>query len=109
MTNQYKFGRNKEKGVAQLLRNKGASVKMSKGSKGAANLKVRFSTGTKWNVQVKSTRSSQAASLIPKDANRLKVSSAKSKATSVVAKVTRNGTEFISARSGRKLSPPKKK
>lgn len=60
--NDYKYGREKEKKVAQLLRNKGASVKTSRASKGAADLTVTFPTGTKWNIQVKSSRTSKAAS-----------------------------------------------
>lgn len=33
MTNQYKYGRDKEKKVAQSLRSKGAKVQLSPGSK----------------------------------------------------------------------------
>ena len=109
MTKQYKYGIEKEKKVAQSLRSRGAKVAVSKGSKGAADLKVKFTTGTKWHVQVKSTRRGTAASPSPKDIGRLKQSSSKSHATPVIAKVSPRGIEFKSARSGRKLTPPKKK
>ena len=35
MTKNYKYGREKEQKIASVLRNKGASVKTSPGSKGA--------------------------------------------------------------------------
>jgi len=107
--NQYKYGRDKEKKVAQLLRGKGASVKTSRASRGAADLTVTFSTGTKWNVQVKSSRTSKAASPSTRDAGRLKQSSTKRGATPVIAKATPKGVEYTSARSGRKLTPPPRK
>lgn len=109
MTKNYKYGLDKEKKVAQTLRNKGASVKISPGSRGAADLKVTFRTGTKWNVQVKSSRSKTVASPTKKDIGRLKQISNKSNATPVIAKVSPKRIEYISARSGRKLNPPKKK
>jgi len=106
---QYDFGRDKEKKVAQTLRNKGASVKMSPGSKGAADLDVKFPSGTKWKVQVKSSRSGSAAAPSSRDLGRLKQSATKSRATGVVAKVTPKGIEYKSAKSGRALMPPKSK
>lgn len=105
----FDYGRAKEKKVAQLLRTKGASVRVSKASRGAADLKVQFSTGTKWNVQVKSSRKGTPASPSAKDLGRLKQGATKSRATPVVAKVTPKGTEYRSARSGRKLTPPTRK
>lgn len=110
MPKQYQYGRNKEQKVARSLRSRGAKVKVSKGSKGAADLKVKFSTGTKWHVQVKSTRKGTAASPSSKDIGRLKQSSSKSHATAVIAKVTPGRIEYRSARgTGRKLTPPKSK
>ncbi len=105
--NQYKYGRKKEETVAKSLRGKGAKVEISPGSKGAADLVAKFPSGTKWKVQVKASRSVSAQSPTSKDLGRLKSSATKSKATPVVAKVTPKGIEYESARSGRKLSPPK--
>jgi len=107
--NQYKYGREKEKKVAQLLRSKGASVKTSPASKGAADLTATFSTGTKWHVQVKSSRTGTPASPTTKDKGRLKQGATKRGATPVVAKVSPRAVEYISARSGRKLTPPPRK
>ncbi|GAG04297.1 unnamed protein product [marine sediment metagenome] len=106
---QYKYGREKELKLARSLRAKGASVKVSRGSKGAADLKATFSTGRKWNIQVKATRKGTAASPSAKDLGRLKQSATKSKATPVVAKVSRGRVSFSSARSGRKLTPSTRK
>lgn len=106
---RYGKGIDKEIKVAQSLRGKGASVKVSKGSKGAADLRVKFSTGTKWNIQVKSSRKGAPASPSAKDLGRLKQGAAKSGATPVVTKVTPEGIQYISARSGRKLTPPPRK
>ena len=103
---QYAYGRAKAHKVARSLRRKGARVEISEGSKGAADLIAKFSTGTKWAVQVKSTRSGIAHDPIPRDIGRLKRSATISGSTAVVAKVGPEGVEYSSARTGRKLSPP---
>lgn len=105
----YKYGRRKEQKVAQLLRSKGASVKSSLASKGPADLKVTFPTGTKWYVQVKSSSRGEPTSPSRKDLGRLKQSSTKGRATPVVAKVSPHGIKYSSARSGRRLTPPSRK
>ncbi|RLB10868.1 MAG: hypothetical protein DRG63_13530 [Deltaproteobacteria bacterium] len=107
MTNQYKYGRSKEQKVAQSLRGRGAKVQLSPGSKGAADLNVTFPTGTKWKVQVKSTRNGNPAWPSPKDLGRLKQSSSRTGATPVIAEVSPKGIQYKSARSGRSLKPPK--
>lgn len=109
MPDQYKYGRDKEQKIARSLRVRGASVKVSKGSKGASDLKATFSTGRKWNIQVKSTRKGTPASPSARDLGRLKQSATKSGATPVVAKVSRGRVSFSSARSGRKLTPSTRK
>ncbi len=106
---QYEYGRDKELKVARSLRAKGASVKVSKGSKGAADLKATFSTGKKWNIQVKSTRKGTPASPSTRDLGRLKQGATNSGATPVVAKVSRGKVTYRSARSGRKVSPSTRK
>jgi len=105
----YKYGREKEIKGARSLRAKGASVKVSKGSKGTADLKATFSTGRKWNIQVKSTRKGTPASPSARDSTRLKQSATKSGATPVLAKVSRGRVSYTSLRSGRKLSPSSRK
>ena len=105
-TNQYRYGRKKEQKVAQALRNKGARVSVSPGSRGAADLVAKFPSGTRWDVQVKSTRSGVAASLSSKQAARLKTVAAHRRSTSVVAKVGPRQIVYESARSGRTLNPP---
>jgi len=102
-------GKDAETKVARSLRGKGANVKVSKASRGAADLRVTFSTGTKWNIQVKSSRRGTPASPSAKDAGRLKQGATKSGATPVISKVTPKGVKYISARSGRELSPPPRK
>ncbi len=101
----YRYGRRSELKVAKSLRGKGASVKVSPGSRGAADLKAAFSPAKKWNVQVKSSRSNPAASPSKRDLGRLKQSASRSKATPVIAKVTPKGTVYKSARTGRTLKP----
>jgi len=106
---QYKYGRDMETKIARSLRARGASVKVSKASKGAADLRVEFSTGTKWDIQVKSSRMGTPSSPSKRDMGRLKQGATKRGATSVVAKVTPKDTIFTSAKSGRKLTPPPRK
>jgi len=109
MAENYEYGRNQEEKVARSLRGKGANVKVSPGSKGAADIEAKFPTGTKWKIQVKSTRGGEPASPNSKDLGRLKQSATKSGATPVIAKVTRGKITFESARSGKILTPPKRK
>ena len=109
MAKDYEYGRSQEEKVARSLRARGASVEVSPGSKGAADLKVEFPGGTKWRLQVKSARSGEPASPTSKDLGRLKQSATKSRATPVVAKVSRGKITYESARSGRTLIPPKGK
>lgn len=106
---EYSYGRAKEKKVTQLLQTKGAKVEISKSSRGAADLRVKFPTGTKWDIQVKSSRRGTPASPSAKEVGRLKQGATKSGATPVVAKVTAKGIHYTSVRSGRKLTPPPRK
>ena len=53
MTKQYKYGRKKEQKVAGTLRSRGASVKSSKGSKGAADLTGILPDGCRIEVEAK--------------------------------------------------------
>ncbi len=108
MTKQIKFGVKKEQKVAQALRSRGAKVTRSVGSRGAADLKTKFPSGTKWNIQVKATRSGVTARPSSKDLGRLKQSARRSGATPIIARVSPRGIEYESA-SGRKLTPPKRK
>lgn len=100
-----RYGSSHEQKVARQLRGHGAKVKLSPGSRGAADLKASFPSGKSWNVQVKSSRSGTAPSPSTKELGRLKISASGSGATSVVAKKTPKGTTYTSARSGRKLKP----
>lgn len=106
---RYEQGRDEEIKLARSLRGKGASVKVSKGSRGAADLKAEFPTGKKWNIQVKSSRKGTPASPSAKDLGRLKQGATRGGATPVVAKVTPKDTKYISVRSGRKINPPSRK
>ncbi len=102
-------GKDAEIRVARSFRAKGASVKVSKASRGAADLRVKFSTGTKWNVQVKSSRKGAPASPSARDLGRLKQSATKSGATPVIAKVSRGKVTYSSARSQKTIKPPQRK
>jgi len=106
---EHRYGKQKEQRVAQLLRNKGASVKTNRASRRVVDLTVRFPTGTKWNVDVKSSRTGKSATHSAREIGRLKQVSTRQKATPVVAKVSPGRVEYISARSGRKLTPPPRK
>lgn len=106
---RYGFGRRQEEKVARSLRARGASVQLSPGSRGAADLRAEFPTGTNWNIQVKSSKRCVPASPSNLDIGRLKQSSTKTRATPVIAKVTPQGVEYTSARSGRTLKPPSAK
>lgn len=109
MKENYKYSRDKEQKIAKALRNRGASVRTSEGSKSAMDLKVVFSSGTKWNIQVKASRSKIAVSPKSKEIRRLKQETYKLSATPVIAKVTPDGIKYESASTGRILVPPRRR
>jgi len=103
--NQYRFGRLKEEKVAQKLRKAGASVTLSKGSKGAEDMIAIFKN-KKWLIQSKATRKGSPSQPSSGDVGRLKQKATKNGATSVIAEVLGNGSiKFKSARNGRELNP----
>ena len=106
---EHGYGGQKEQKVARLLRNKGANVETSHASKGAVDLTVRFRTGTRWNVDVKYSRTGKPATVPARDIGRLKRISTRQRATPVVATVSPRRVEYISARSGKRLTPPPRK
>ena len=107
MANQAKYGKAKEQQVAQALRSRGARVQRSPGSRGAADLRAQWPTGTKWHVQVKSSRTGQPPTPSKRDLGRLKQGATKNSATPVLANVTQQGIEYQSAKTGRTLRAPK--
>lgn len=101
--NNYENGRRAEQRVARILRQKGASVQVSPGSRGSADLKAQFPRKT-WLVQVKSGVA-PAKSLKGTDQQRLNQTATKRGATPVLATVTESGVEFRSTRCNRRLKP----
>ena len=108
MDSKSEFGRQQEEKVARSLRARGASVQVSPGSRGPADLKITFPTGPKWLAQVKASKTDTPALPSSQELRRLKRLGTLTSATPVVVQVTPNNIEFTSARSGKRLSPPKK-
>ena len=101
--NRYAFGRASEQRVAAQLRRHGASVSISPGSRGPADLIAEFPSKT-WLVQVKSGQS-PPVELNGTERKRLNAAATKRGATPVLARVTDQGIEYKSTRSGRRLQP----
>jgi hypothetical protein len=91
-----------EKKVMAYLGAKSEASRPRPGTKGAADMRVSFSTGTVWNVQVKACRSVAAEKVCQKNAG-IELPPSE---TLVIAKVTPRGIEYRSAKTGRKLTPP---
>jgi hypothetical protein len=109
MRDQTRFGTDKEEKVADSLRRRGARVQRSPGSRGGADLKAEFPSGTRWNVQVKATRQGEPSPPSPRDLGRLKQGATQDGATAIVANVSPQGIRYVSARTGRTLTPPSRK
>lgn len=107
MANEKRYGMRKEDQLAHYLHRRGADVELSAGSEGPADLVASWTTGTIWAVQVKASRSGEPAMPTSRDLGRLKQSAARRGATPVVAKISGNQVEFVSARTGRALKPPR--
>lgn len=103
MTSSYDKGRSAEQKVANQLRKAGASVELSKGSRGAADLHANFGT-KKWDVQVKAGDTAPDK-LTGVDKQRLNSKATKNGTTPVLATVKDNQITYTSNRSGRKLKP----
>jgi hypothetical protein len=109
-----------EKKVMAYLGTKSETSRPRPGTKGAVDMKVSFSTGTVWNVQVKASHGDTAAAMYKKEVGIALPPSGRCVAarvtprdialppsgTLVVAKVTPRGIEYRSAKTGRKLTPP---
>jgi len=104
MKNNYRYGRKKEKLVAQQLEKFGAQVILSLGSRGPADITAKFSN-KKWKIQVKSTRGGNPNLPSKEELRRLKISAAKSKAVPVIAYVEGNKVIYQSVKTGRELKP----
>ena len=100
----YKYGRNKEKKVAKILKSKGFNTNLSPGSRGPSDIKA-INGSRKWCVQVKSSRNVGDPHIIKEELRRLKIQATLSKGVPVIAEVNRGRVKFISARTGRRLKP----
>jgi Holliday junction resolvase len=104
MASQYSYGRSGENKIAKILRRKGYSVSVSKGSRGGTD--IRACKGSKkYNLQVKRTRKNRAPSVSANDLKRLKASARRQKAVPVIAKMVRGRVTYWSARIKRKIKP----
>jgi Holliday junction resolvase len=100
--NPLKYGIQKEKLVARRLREKGYTVKISRASRGASDIKAR---GRKrWNIQVKASKSGKIC-LPPSEKRRIKIQARKERAVPVCAQVIGRRIIFKSLRTDRRLRP----
>lgn len=98
-------GRKAEDRVASSLRRSGASVEVSPGSRGSADMEARWPSGKEWLPQVKYSGTGQPAGLSSEERRNL-VSRAKRRgAIPVLAQVTPTKITYTSAKNGRKLKP----
>lgn len=96
----YSKGVTAERKVASQYRSNGWSVKQSAGSRGAADLQCTKGDRTLF-VQVKSTSSPTRTPYISSsEQGRLKSTATRNGATSVIARVTPNGTSVVYAKNG---------
>ena len=99
---QYGYGRRREKQVAKQLRRKGYKVTLSKGSKGASDIKAQKGS-KKWVIQVKASRKKRMTRISANERRRLKIQARKIGATPVHAQVIRGKIHYRSIRINRKL------
>jgi len=98
-------GQRAEQRVANSLRRSGASVKISPGSRGSADMTAKWPTGKIWLPQVKYSGTGKPAGLSSREKKNL-ISRVKHRgATPVLAQVTPSKIAYTSARNGRKLKP----
>lgn len=98
-----------EEYVANSLRGRGATCEVNTQMRGAADVLCRWSTGTAWRIQVKSTSTRGVPPAWPskEELRRLKMTATKNKETAVVAWVyADHKIKYRSAKSKRWLTPP---
>ena len=100
-------GKKAELRVASSLRRTGASVKLSPGSRGSADMVAKWSGGKQWLSQVKYSGSGKPAGLSSKEKRNLLARAKRNNATPVLAQVTPAKITYLSAKTGRKLKPRK--
>lgn len=98
-------GTRAEKRVASYLRKKGASVRISPGSKTSADIIAKWPSGRKWFVQVKSSSKGLPSSLSSKERKNLIERAKRNGGTPVIAQVIRGRTIYKSARTEQRLVP----
>lgn len=72
---------------------------------GMADIIAKFPSGTKWAIQVMKTRNGGGDRNIFKPLKQMNTGSA----TAVLAQVSPQGVKYISAKTGRPLTPPRKR
>lgn len=102
-SSNYAKGIRAENKVAAKYRANGWSVTQSPGSRGAADLKCTNKSGTVHYVQVKSSGSG-SAHISSAEVGRLKSTSTRNGATSVIAKVDHHGCNINYAKSGNSVN-----
>jgi len=100
----YRYGRRKENQVAKSLRRKNYEVVVSRASRGASDV-VAEKGAKRWAIQVKASRKRRAPKPSSNELRRLKIQARKTKATPVLAQVTRGRVRYHSARTNRRLKP----
>lgn len=87
----YAVGRKVEQSIAQQMRSSGCSVKVSKGSRGPADMvAIDKSSGVKYSVQVKSSLQQNNVHVPSKDISRLEQFSKKNNSIPLVVQVNKN-------------------
>lgn len=99
MASQKGYGMRKEDQLADFLHRRGATVGLSPGSRGAADLKAEWPNGLRWHVQVKASRAGKPASPSPGELGRLRRGAARAGAIPVLAEVLGNRVAFWDVRS----------
>ncbi len=107
-----RYGRRAERRISASLTARGASVRLSPGSRGAGatDIDATFRSGARWLIQSKAARRTSSAPRRPSrhELGRLKQRASRLGATPVIARTHCGVTRFTSARTGRKLAPPKR-
>ena len=98
-------GQKAEERVANSLRRAGASVELSPGSRGSADVIGLWPSGKKWLLQVKSSSKGQPAGLTQREQKNLTARADRNNATPVLVQVTPKKIEYTSAKDGRTLKP----
>lgn len=101
-----RYGYEVEASIALYLRSRGATVRLSNGSRGPFDIFAQWNENTRWVIQVKASRDGSARMPGPDERERLIAASRALRARPVIALREYGRTTYIDSRTSQRVNAP---